>query len=639
MAEKKKKKKYIFIAVAVVIILVIVIFFSTRKATIEYVTATVTKGQLLQTVSETGTVKASDEINLNFINNGKLGKLYVKIGDKVKKDQLLAELDFQSFSIKEKEAEASVRVAQVNLAKLISGATPQDIAVSERNVDQAKSAYNSATIDQENADKTVAENMAQAQKKLNDLENKTDLDITSYEQAVSVAQTNYDNAKKTYQAAVDNALDSELIALSDKISVCNTALDNINKIFVDRDAELVFSLKNLTYLNNSKGFYNEGVILLNTAKASIDKAKVDNLIVGTANNDLVKALNKTLDALNNTYKGLENSDTTSQFTQADLDAYKLAISTQTTYVNAAISSLQTTQHGLDNAKLAYNTNVSAAQANLIQSQANLDDAINTAKNNLSSTRVNGINSLAQAQARIDSTFRAWELAKAQLNKVQAGATANDIALTQAQVQQAQASLDLAKKQINDSQIKAPIDGTISKSNYEVGEDVGPNKAVFSLLGENNLVVEIDISEADINKVSVNDPVEITLDSFGDDVKFFGYVFFIEPAETVIQEVTYYKVKITFDKDTLTKIKDEGKLIKSGMTANSIITTMKKDNAIVAPSRAVLDQNGKKIVRVLKDKNKVTEVEVATGLQGDGGQLEIISGLKEGDLVVTSTKTK
>lgn len=639
MAEKKKKKKYIYLAVAGAIILVIVIFFSTRKATIEYITATVIKGQLLQTVSETGTVKANNELNLNFLNSGKLTKLYVKIGDQVKTGQLLAELDYQSLSIKEKEAEASVRVAQANLAKLLAGATAQDIAVSERNVDQAKSAYDSAVIDQQNTDKTAAENMAQAQKKLDDLENKTDQDITSYEQAVSVAQTNYDNAKKTYQAAVDNALDTELITLSDKASVCNTALDNVNKILTDRDAELVFSLKNLTYLNNSNGFYNEGAILLTTAKSSIDKAKADNSVVGDANSDLVKALNKTLDSLNNTYKGLENTDTTSQFTQVDLDAYKLAISTQITYVNAAVSALQTTQHSLDNAKLAYNTNVSTSQANLAQAQANLDDAVNTAKNNLSSTKINGINALAQAQAKIDSSFQTWQFAKAQLDKVRAGATANDIALTQAQVQQAQASLDLAKKQINDSQIKAPINGTISKSNYEIGEDVGPSKAVFSLLGENNFIIEVDISEADINKISLNEPAEVTLDAFGDDVKFYGSVYFIEPAETVIQEVTYYKVKISFDKDTLTKIKDEGKLIKSGMTANSIITTMKKDNVIIVPSRAVLDQDGKKIVRVLLDKNKINEVEVATGVQGDGGQLEIISGLKEGDLVVTSTKTK
>jgi len=191
---------------------------------------------------------------------------------------------------------------------------------------------------------------------------------------------------------------------------------------------------------------------------------------------------------------------------------------------------------------------------------------------------------------------------------------------------AQAALDLVKNQIANNFIKAPVAGTITKKNYEAGEQFALSRPVFSLLGANNFAIEVDVSESDIAKVSLNDPVEITLDAFGEDVKFAGLVKFIEPAETVIQDVIYYKVKINFD--------GRGKDIKSGMTANANITTAKKDNILIAPSRAVIKKNSNgKFVRLLIGQ-QITEVSVTIGLRGDNGLVEILTGLSEGDAVVT-----
>jgi len=153
------------------------------------------------------------------------------------------------------------------------------------------------------------------------------------------------------------------------------------------------------------------------------------------------------------------------------------------------------------------------------------------------------------------------------------------------------------------------------------------------LGENNFEIEVDISEADIAKIRKDNPAEITLDAFGDEVKFPGQVYSIEPAETIIQDVIYYKVKVELSE------KDEVKMagIKSGMTANVIITTSFRDNVLIMPSRAVVEKNGgNKYVRVLVGK-KVIEAPVEVGLRGDEGLVEVLSGVKEGDEVITFVK--
>ena len=73
-----------------------------------------------------------------------------------------------------------------------------------------------------------------------------------------------------------------------------------------------------------------------------------------------------------------------------------------------------------------------------------------------------------------------------------------------------------------------------------------------------------------------------------------------------------------------------------MSADVDISINKKENIISIPQRAVQDTNGKKIVQVLEN-GKPVDREVKLGLEGDGGLVEIVSGLNEGDLVITSTK--
>jgi RND family efflux transporter MFP subunit len=191
--------------------------------------------------------------------------------------------------------------------------------------------------------------------------------------------------------------------------------------------------------------------------------------------------------------------------------------------------------------------------------------------------------------------------------------------------------DKANADLLKSQIIAPVDGTISDIIPTIGEQVVPNTVAIKMVGTSGYEVEAQVPEADVAKVVVGQTATMTLDAYGDDVVFQGSVVAEEPDQTKIQEAIYYNVRIQID--------PSGKDIKPGMTANVTIRTGEAKNVLVIPLRAVRTKadTGEKTVRVL-----VTEVPeertVELGLRGDEGRVEVISGVKVDEKVVTGEST-
>ena len=71
--------------------------------------------------------------------------------------------------------------------------------------------------------------------------------------------------------------------------------------------------------------------------------------------------------------------------------------------------------------------------------------------------------------------------------------------------------------------------------------------------------------------------------------------------------------------------------------SSDIVTAGRDMALVIPQRAVIFRGASKLVRVLDESGSMKEVNVETGLMGNRGLIEITSGVKEGDVVITAIK--
>lgn len=607
----------------------VIYFIAKGKSGPTYTTVLVEKSKIIQTVTETGTIKSANEINLSFLNIGKIQKIHSDVGKTVKKDTLLAELDFSSLDISRREAEANLDVASQSLKKIIAGATKEDLSIAKANLDQARVAYESAKNELAKTKQTTAESINQAEKTLKDLESKTTFDITTYEQAIITAQINLDNAKSTYQRSIDNNKQISLVTIDNKLVLADAALDAMDRIINDEDAKSLISVKKLIYLEETKKQYDESLNLLSSSINDLNNAKllpnIENMSL--ALNSSSATLNKVFQALQNLFNSLENSITSADFTQSELDAFKTSVIAQQTSISAGISAIQTAEHSYNDSILSYNTNTATAAESLAQANAAYDNALKSARNALSTAKISGEQQITSAQTRVNSAQENIRIAEAQYNKTMAPANRYDVSLAEAKVRQAQAAIDSIKKQIENSQIKAPIDGTITKVNFKVGEQVNAGIAVISMLGQNNFEIEVLISEADIAKIKKGDKAEVTLDAFGEDKKFNGMVYFIEPAETEIQDVIYYKVKVNFEL--------EGRDVKSGMTANITMITAEKSDILIIPSRAIIEKNGSgKFARVLNSINQIEERKITTGLSGDEGMVEIVSGLEEGEKVVT-----
>jgi multidrug efflux pump subunit AcrA (membrane-fusion protein) len=628
------KRKIIIFVVAAVILALAVIFLATRgKNNTSYVTDVVQKKDLLETVSEVGTVESPSQIDLNFTTPGTLAAKFVGVGDMVKTGELMAELDFSSLTIQHDQAAANLAAAQASLAKLLQGATPAQLAVTQAQVDQANAADTAAADNLNKTNLTVAENITQAQNNLNDLQGLT-ATTTTYQQAVISAQTALDNAKTNYQKSIDSATENLLNDLTGKLSSAVAAQDSINVIITDNTIKDYLSSKNKSYLTQTISDYNAAQDLLANANSSLAAAENYQTETGIdqAATDTLTCLKKTSDSLNDLYNALANSSIANETV---LDTDKTNVSAQITAINAAINVASADQQNFDNAYLAYDTNVSAAQNNLNAAQASWDGAITAAKNALATAKVGGNQEISAARNGLDTASQGLSVAQKQLAQLKAPPQAEDISLAQAQVSGAQAALDLVNQQIDNDMIKSPLDGQVVTDNYEVGEQTNLSLPVFSVLAENNLEVSVDISESDIAKIKAGDAVQITFDAFGPDQKFNGTAYFIDPASTVIEDVTYYRVKIKFT-DPVAQLAQ----IKPGMTANVTIIADKRTNVITVPERAVIvDTNDNKTVRLL-EKGNIVSVPVKTGLRGDDGSIEITDGnLQPGQTVVVFINTK
>jgi RND family efflux transporter MFP subunit len=286
--------------------------------------------------------------------------------------------------------------------------------------------------------------------------------------------------------------------------------------------------------------------------------------------------------------------------QAHLNVVADFLSTVSTAGNGAttlpsgVSSIETLKADVTTAVSEVNT----ARAN-----------INTAASNISSQKI-----LAQ---QLD----------AQLSLTLAGPTQQDIDAQAAQVAVAQASLESAQAQAGKTRIIAPFAGTITKADAKVGEIVSPDTSQISMISSGMFQVESYIPEVNIALVHVGDPAEVTLDAYGPDSVFDARLVSVDPGETVKDGVATYRAVLQFAQ--------QDARIRSGMTANVVITTLQKSGVIAVPQGVVSDKNGTHYVSV-EEGGALQEREVTTGAVSSLGTVEILSGLSEGDVVVLQT---
>lgn len=232
--------------------------------------------------------------------------------------------------------------------------------------------------------------------------------------------------------------------------------------------------------------------------------------------------------------------------------------------------------------------------------------------------------LSQAKSAIDQ--RAAELA---IKK--STARSSDIDLANADIISAQGQVEAALARYNNTVITAPVDGTITSIDIKIGQLATAQKEAIVLQDVSNIYLETNINEANITSLSVGMPVEITYDSFGSDKIFKGTITKIDPSSTLVSGVVNYKV---------TASTEQTPDLRPGMTANMTIKVKEKNGIIAIPSRSiVVGDKGDRTIRVITNtrKKKWKSVPVTTGIEGDGGMIEVLSGLSAGEEFVILIK--
>ncbi len=635
--SRKKRRLILFISIFLIGGAALVKYYFFSPPLVQYITKKVQKGNLQQTVSVTGSVAADVNTELRFESSGRVEKIDKEVGDEVKKGEIIAELEAEDEKLQLEKAQAALEAARANLALKKAGNRIEEIKVSETALEAAQVALEAAQTNLEHIKETGKENIRNAELQLKNAQ----IALESAENSMADAETNLNNVIATNNQAVDSAYQSLKVAMEKDLLSFFSILDDMDQILgVDKEDindsfESSLGILKSTSLDNAQLSYKK-------ARDSYLEIKKNYSFLGEeADLDYILSL---ADQFNNTFLDfdnallktrivLNNSTVSASLSAETLSNFKSIIDADRITINTNKNTLETKKQTLVSADLTRKTNIDTAQASYDRAKEAYETALTQkeiAQQNLDKIKLEVENNIQEAELNVKAKEKNLANAEAAYNLKKAPPREVDIASLEAQVKEAEATLALARQNLEKTILKAPIDGIITNIYKEVGENIALGE-VFGVMISPQLIIEADVSEADIDKVKIGQKVDITFDAFSPDEHFTGQVFFIDPAETKIQDVIYYKIKVSLGDR-------KGKAIRSGMTANLEILTAKKDNVLYIPERAVLEEGGQNIVRVLTEKG-IQKVPVRLGLRADEGLVEVKSGLREGQEVILSIVNK
>ncbi|MCX6763075.1 MAG: efflux RND transporter periplasmic adaptor subunit [Candidatus Moranbacteria bacterium] len=273
---------------------------------------------------------------------------------------------------------------------------------------------------------------------------------------------------------------------------------------------------------------------------------------------------------------------------------------------------------------------------------------NIVNNDLSVAVSKSTTSLAQAQSSLESAKASKKQASADYNDAQiknsGKSYADKVALKQkkeaaeesvASAEQGlvSAQADLANQRSNaaERRVVSPIDGTVNAVNVKNGDDLskvssGSSRQVPIIIGDlGTMKAQVQVNEVDIANVSIGQKVMMKMDAL-DNFQTSGKVEKMDSLGTLTSGVVTYNVTIDFDA--------LDPRIKPQMSISSSIITAVKQNVLTVPSSAVKSQGGATYVEVLS--GTTPEQKTVTVGVSNSTDTEILSGISEGDKVVTQT---
>lgn len=597
---------------------------------------TLTKGNLTNSVSEKGKVVPSNSVEVFSEKTLPVTEVNVKVGDQVKKGDVIAKLDSSSLEQQLKARKAQKEATDKNVSAQISAAKKR---LSEA-VNGKKSGKNPAIVAAETSLTQAMDQYLAAQKSYDDFKRSID---ERYNQAIVAERNTRENL--AYQ---EEATDLKYKQLQDDID------KNRNKIAENR-ALAINSSRQKNYLQNQldnakrdlteKGIEisekqsqiaeKQGQISMPSGGKTADGNKSPEPVNNTSyngnkntdsdkiNNDIkklkedIKNLTRNQNELeievNRISEELANAKADEQKYESEADAIEKELEAQTKQVDS-------TKLEVDKAK----EDIYADADKVLKAQKSRDDELKTLAQNLDTAK----NNYENAKKNLESTKTQVENEISGLsdNLKTAKASANNLDSVE---------IENLTEELEKVMIKAPADGTITEVNAKEGQV--PTAALAKIETVESLRIESQIKEYDKNSISVGTQVEITSDSIVGEV-YKGKVISIDPVpmeasqENKTGEVLY-KTVIEIEEGQEEKFSP-------GMSLRVKYIISEEKDTFKVPSEAIFDRDGKSYVLALKEASKgnyqIEKVEVTRGLESDAETAIKSKDLKEGSKVLTTS---
>ena len=228
----------------------------------------------------------------------------------------------------------------------------------------------------------------------------------------------------------------------------------------------------------------------------------------------------------------------------------------------------------------------------------------------------------EADAALELAHAQFSAAQQAYEQLQAGPDSLDVQLAEAKIADAQARLTTAQTALDHLEILAPFDGTVVEVKASAGESLPEGTGIITLIDPQAIEVEATVIEEDYPYVEVGQSVQLYFDAIPE-ADIMGTITRILPTRTG-GDRPLYNIYITPN-----NIPDK---LAEGMTADASVVIAQRTGVLCLPRGVVrASSSGTAVIEVWTGTEKEQRT-IEIGLRGDV-QVEILSGLEEGELVV------
>jgi RND family efflux transporter MFP subunit len=559
----------------------------------------VKRATINQTLIISGVADAQFNSNLIFQASGIVDSINVKVGDSVKQGDVLASLQSDDLTNAVASAQASQQSAQLKLDNLLAGTVAADLAAADQALASAQAAatkaqndYNDLVAGATASDQAAAEQAvsAAAAQLATAQANRAKLDTSPSAADRSAAEAGVAQAQSGVTTAQNGAASAQ-----NGVTAAVASLDSAESAYCNPapapDPSASFCITQAAPISSAD------VSAMNAALATAGHAGKASAVIG-ANTGYLNAVN----AANSAAAGVTSAQQALDAAQAKLAAAQDGpTAADVAAADAAVASAQ------------------AAQTAAAQKLNTLDQGATASQ-------------LSTGKAEFDSAFASLTAAQAKRDQAYQGATANTIDQARNAVQSASLNVVAAQIRLKDAQIVAPFDGVVGAINAKAGEffaAAAASGAAIVLLTPDRLTLKMDVGETDYASLKNGQAGGVLFDSIPGKVYPF-VITEIGLSPSVTQGVVTYQVKASLI------VPADGPRPAPGMNARGQIITDSKPNVLAVPPRAIRRSGNNQVVDIRR--NGGVEEQVVTTGATDNQQVEILTGLTDGDVVVVASLT-